>query len=350
MPTFQQAMTSKTGEFGDYAGDVRTAQNKLDEFDDERKGIVDGLQSDWQGDDYNALRDDSNELTLHCTATSLKMDAAAVALQSGGATMTITVETLETVDRTAKGIGFTVTPMPMAMIGPRIQAQISAAGPGAPALAAAYQAAAMSFTMGLRGLTTAITVQDNVTGVGVQQIANTMRPLTSKSGLALPHSTPLQATGDSLDQANDLRSQLEAEHERFMNSGKSHKERGPVLGAVMDKQTGKVYYGTNPEAAQNKSFHPALQRQIDQTKQNGVNYDGGGVVNHGEPGTHAEVLALNRALMARDPDMKDPNVNLGDFMVDNYKSAKKPNDSGYVRCCSNCMQVLQGVEGSGRGW
>ena len=75
------------------------------------------------------------------------------------------------------------------------------------------------------------------------------------------------------------------------------------------------------------------------------------MVNHGDPSSHAEVLALNRALMAReDPAVKNPDINLGDFMVDNCKTAKSPNDTGFVRCCSNCMQVLQGVEGSGRGW
>ncbi|MDA1361675.1 YwqJ-related putative deaminase [Glycomyces luteolus] len=346
-------MSSKTGEFGDYAGDVRSAQGKLDDFEDGRKNIVDGLKSDWQGDDYNSLSDDSDELTQHCMATGLKMDAAAIALQTGGAAMTAMVQAMESLDRTAKGIGYTVTPLPMALIGPRIQAQISAAGPGAPALLAAYQSIAITFSTFLRGLSTAITVQDNATGVGLQQITNSMRPLTSKFGLARPNRTPLQATEESLDFASDLRNQLAAEHERFMGLGLTHAERGPVLGAVMDKKTGKVYYGTNPEAedfARNNDFHPALQSRIDQLKQNRVNYDQGGVVNHGEPGEHAEVLALNRALMARDPDMKNSNIDLGDFMVDNYKSAKKPNHTGFVRCCSNCMQVLQGVEGSGRGW
>ncbi|WP_030161225.1 YwqJ-related putative deaminase [Glycomyces sp. NRRL B-16210] len=349
MPAYRQSLDSSTGEFGEFGGGVSSASSKLDDYDDNRTGQIEGLRPDWKGDDYDALRGDSDELSRHCAATRLKMSGASMALKSGGAAMQGTVKAMEATDRAAQNIGYQVLPAPQAVIGPRQMQQIASAGVAAPAVQAAYQAGAIAFTIALRTLNTMVTVQDNITGTGLQQLTNSMRPLTAKSSLPVPSVSPLRATTESLDNAGRLRDELLREHAEFMK--KTKKQRGPVLGAVMDKKTGEVFFGDNPGAADyfdpkhGNPVHPLLAEQIGDAKRRGVDYDPG--MNRGAVGNHAEVYALNQALLAAERRGERPS--LGDYMVDNLRTDSK-NPGSFIRCCSNCVQVLNGVEGSGRGW
>lgn len=109
------------------------------------------------------------------------------------------------------------------------------------------------------------------------------------------------------------------------------KERGPVLTGVLDRTTGKMFFGLNPEAAAIPEFHPLIAGRIAGLSQASL---------------HSEVVALNRALLAR--GATGP-VDLSDFVLFNARFGKFGQITAPVRGsnnivrCQTCTGVTDGV-------
>ena len=133
-----------------------------------------------------------------------------------------------------------------------------------------------------------------------------------------------------------------------IGSTQSKAERGPVLSAVKDPLTGKIHYGQNTKGVP-EDLHPLLKNRVEaydaQLKAGKVNASAVDLAKAGEPGTHSEVVALNKAIKAREAAMgramKD--TELGDFMLHNRSLAPKSLGEGVPPRCANCWHITKGV-------
>ncbi len=122
-----------------------------------------------------------------------------------------------------------------------------------------------------------------------------------------------------------------------IRSATSNSERSPVLSTVLDKKTGKTFEGLNVRSLP-KDLHPILQKRIDTfKKQFGSNNP-----HFSEPGNHSEIIAVDKALKARESaGIKVTEADLKDFVIHNEWLKGKPNPA---KMCQNCNYLLPEVE------
>jgi hypothetical protein len=120
--------------------------------------------------------------------------------------------------------------------------------------------------------------------------------------------------------------------------------RGPALAVVHDQETGRIFI------RQNETFAPEVQHTlIEQGIQRRDEVTGGryGRQYPQEPGVHAEVHALNDALLARDPSRVGLTASdLGGFTLNVVRTNVPVTDSSFgssfIRCV-NCRDITFGV-------
>jgi RHS repeat-associated protein len=127
---------------------------------------------------------------------------------------------------------------------------------------------------------------------------------------------------------------------------------GPAcVAAVVDRVTGDTFVAHNePTGGPPKNlddFHPVLRDRIAAQQ-----HPTDGATGHpSEPATHAEVLALNDALLARDPGPNHTltDADLGDFVqlpMWSREPQTKPHmpPGGRAPCCGNCAPITNGTD------
>jgi hypothetical protein len=121
----------------------------------------------------------------------------------------------------------------------------------------------------------------------------------------------------SVDQRINFRGAVAAERD-LLRDTLSARQRGPMVGGIMDTTTGQVFTGINTEPI--GAIHPALQPRL------------AGL----EPPFHGEINALNKALWARGAGAQIDDS----FMLYNLRFGK----GGIpISPCPTCQGVTQGV-------
>jgi len=137
---------------------------------------------------------------------------------------------------------------------------------------------------------------------------------------------------------------------------------GPVVSVVYDRVTGRIYEGTNKLAEQ--PLHPVLQERLDaldeaaRTHPDKYDYganpktglpDKGGYPHFSDPGTHAEIKAVNQALWDREAMGLPVNEqSLRSLTVDNVNPYGR-NSGAHAPYCQNCDALLRNTDGLAGG-
>ncbi len=140
-----------------------------------------------------------------------------------------------------------------------------------------------------------------------------------------------------LHQRINLRGAVHEELDRVKKTGLSKNELGPALAGVLDKKTGQYYFDiNNPKgdlpSKQHKIINERITNMPAKIKEEYIKTAGAG--------SHAEVKALNRALLKR------PDARLSDFMIF-VISARKINKKMPIGTpmprCPHCEYITQGT-------
>ncbi|MBS5988017.1 YwqJ-related putative deaminase [Clostridium sp.] len=122
-------------------------------------------------------------------------------------------------------------------------------------------------------------------------------------------------TSEQINNRINLRGSTHEELARLKESGLTKTELGPAVAGVLDTKTGKYYFGTNNIDGK----APSIQHDLIRERINNMPSDiRDGYKKTLGAGSHAEVNALNEALLARQ------NASLDEFMV-HVISARKIN-------------------------
>jgi RHS repeat-associated protein len=122
----------------------------------------------------------------------------------------------------------------------------------------------------------------------------------------------------------------------------SRRERGPVLTGVLDKDSGELFFGINQERVP-ADLHPLLKEHYDRLM---ATTGGQTPVKAGIPGAHSEIVALNKALRAREAATGRAVTadDLSGFAIHN-RSLLKNKVEGVPPLCDNCQAIVPpGVE------
>lgn len=122
----------------------------------------------------------------------------------------------------------------------------------------------------------------------------------------------------------------------------SARKAGPVVCVVVDAKTGKTFPARNdPKGKPPKPLHPVLQQRLDSVDPAKGHFS--------EKGSHAEVHALNDAMMAREQSGQPvTEADLGDFTMQPTWLVGDSTDGGMsagdpAPRCGNCSQITNGV-------
>jgi hypothetical protein len=175
MPTFQQCLDANPAQLMSLGVSIGTAAAQLTQLGASYGTTVAGLAASWQGKDYQELVKWSAQVATFIGRSDAAMIACAGSLEATGATMLATCTALKATKQAAEAIGYKVLPTPFVILGPSQWSQVSSAGPGAPAVLAAYQSGAIAFTTALVSMYTAIIAQDTA-GYAVIRTALALSP------------------------------------------------------------------------------------------------------------------------------------------------------------------------------
>lgn len=165
-------------------------------------------------------------------------------------------------------------------------------------------------------------------GVAVEKALGLAHPLSMR-GNSAPYLTP-----------EVERAFVEAVRLRAANIVKllSNEERGPVLTGVLDTRTGRTFFGLNQELRPG-NLHPLLKQRLDDYLEGtrGVT-----PARAGKPGTHSEIIALNRALYEREAALGRPvkPQELSEFVLHNRSLFRSNKRMGIPPPCPNCEAIL----------
>lgn len=132
----------------------------------------------------------------------------------------------------------------------------------------------------------------------------------------------------------------------------SYGESGPVLSILMDRKTGKLYEGVNDLIRVPDDLHELLRARLENltawSKETGPFDHGpdlppGAFPHYSEPGVHAEVAAVNKALHDRASSGEViTHRTLREFYFDN-RWIRETGELGRAPCCANCTHFLYDV-------
>lgn len=165
-------------------------------------------------------------------------------------------------------------------------------------------------------------------GVAVERAVGLAQPLPAGGGTA-PYMTP------EVERAFVEAVRLRAAH---LVEVLSIKERGPVLTGILDTRTGRTFFGLNAEKLPH-NLHPLLEKRLaDYLRRTG----GVTPAKAGMPGTHSEIVALNRALHEREATLGRPvqPQELPEFVLHNRSLRGSTKVEGIPPPCDNCAAIL----------
>ncbi|HYO58231.1 YwqJ-related putative deaminase [Archangium sp.] len=166
-------------------------------------------------------------------------------------------------------------------------------------------------------------------GVAVEKALGLAHPLAVRGSPAPPYLTP------EVERAFVETVRLRAVH---MVEVLSDKQRGPVLTGILDTRTGRTFFGLNQDEPL-RSLHPLLKKRL-------ADYlDTTGSITParaGKPGSHSEIVALNRALYAREAALGRPvePQELSEFVLHNRSLRGATKVEGIPPPCPNCEAIL----------
>ena len=133
-----------------------------------------------------------------------------------------------------------------------------------------------------------------------------------------------------------LRDAVNQEAERLYTSKMSDREVGPAVAGVFDMKTGKYYFGKNNAGGRvPHTLHPLIRERIKNMPKEVLDRYAKFTLG---AGSHAEVIALNEALLA------NPKAELKDFMVYVVRSGRKLQPKGLpMPRCPHCEYITNGV-------
>ncbi|MFC7395551.1 YwqJ-related putative deaminase [Scopulibacillus cellulosilyticus] len=142
---------------------------------------------------------------------------------------------------------------------------------------------------------------------------------------------------NELHQRINLRGEVHQELNRLKKVGLSKSQRGPAVAGVLDKKTGCYYFGINDV----DGLTPDIKHKLIKERIANMPFDlKEGYIKTAGAGSHAEVYALNKALLAR------PDADLNDLMV-HVISARKINKhmpEGFpMPRCPHCEFITDGA-------
>ncbi|HDX9490247.1 hypothetical protein CN300_11735 [Bacillus thuringiensis] len=132
-------------------------------------------------------------------------------------------------------------------------------------------------------------------------------------------------TSKELNYRINLRGETLKELQNLKDTGISKKKIGPAFAGVYDKTTGKIYYAINDYDGILPDFHPLIKSRYDSMPQEVIDsytFTKGA-------GSHAEVIALNKALKA------NPSAGLDNFVINVIRTGQnrtKPAGMMFLRC------------------
>ena len=122
------------------------------------------------------------------------------------------------------------------------------------------------------------------------------------------------------------------------------KERGPVVARATDLKTGKLSEPYTNVKKMPEDLHPLLEERANELKNMGNEKP-----HYSEPGTHAEVLATNELLKAREAAGETvTRETLKDIVTDQYWLDPRKGETGLnpAKICPNCTHTLEGTTSS----
>ncbi|MFI7050960.1 hypothetical protein ACIBLB_02775 [Streptosporangium canum] len=132
----------------------------------------------------------------------------------------------------------------------------------------------------------------------------------------------------------------------------SDQKAGPVLSVLMDRKTGRLYEGVNDMIVVPDDLHPLLRERFDRLTvwseevgpfDHGPDYPPGASPHFSEPGTHAEVTAVSKALFDRTARGETvTTATLQELYFDN-RWIRVIDDLERAPCCANCTHFLYDV-------
>jgi hypothetical protein len=165
-------------------------------------------------------------------------------------------------------------------------------------------------------------------GVAVERAMGLAHPLAAR-GSSAPYMTP------EVESAFVEAVRLRATHTVEVLS---LKERGPVLTGVLDTRTGRTFFGLNQDESP-LGLHPLIKERLaDYLKR----MEGVTPAKAGEPGSHSEIVALNRALYERETTLGSPVQlqELSEFVLHNRALHGSRKITGIPPPCPNCAAIL----------
>lgn len=139
----------------------------------------------------------------------------------------------------------------------------------------------------------------------------------------------------SQTEIDDLKDVVIRKGQVLKNNGLTNTELGPAIAGVYDQKTGKVYTAINDVNGNiPEQLHPLIEERILNMPQDVIDsytFTKGA-------GSHAEVLALNQALLA------NPGANVDDFLVyvNRTLGTSKPVTEIPFHTCPHCNYILEG--------
>ncbi|WP_185382267.1 YwqJ-related putative deaminase [Listeria booriae] len=141
---------------------------------------------------------------------------------------------------------------------------------------------------------------------------------------------------EELNQRINLRSETAQALQDLKATGIGKNKLGPAFAGVYDKKTGEYYYAINDFMGEIPELHPLLDKRLLDMPQDVIDsytFTKGA-------GSHAEVLALNKALQA------NPTASIEDFMVNVIRTGQaktKPLGMMFDRC-PHCAYLTEGFK------
>jgi uncharacterized protein YukE len=173
MPTYLQLMQSSPGSLGEVATALTGADEQLNAIAETFDKTARSTDATWKGKAKDAHDGGVDRLQTGIRQMGDGMKQTAQLVRQASQTLTTLVNQLRQTESAAKGAGFLVIPGAMAIVmpGQMHYQQAAAAGPGAPAVIAAYQAVAQAYTMILGTIVGMATAADtgfaaSITGLG----------------------------------------------------------------------------------------------------------------------------------------------------------------------------------------
>ncbi len=154
-------------------------------------------------------------------------------------------------------------------------------------------------------------------------------PLATRRGSGRPSMTP------EVERAFVEAVRLRAAH---MVKVLTNDQRGPVLTGVLDTRTGRTFFGVNQKDPI-LGLHPLLKKRLaDYLRKMGSTTP----AKAGEPGSHSEIVALNRALSEREAALGRPvqPQELSEFILHNRALHGSRKITGVPPPCDNCAAIL----------